>query len=150
MVLCQRVIEDAHTQNLSLVHCLERIEIHELPCYYQGFAFASVFSRGEAAQSPEDWEFRLVRTSAPKETKTIITATARWEPHVERLRVFVNFAVLILTEAGTLSFRLDWRQRDQGRWHHGQDVPLQIEMVALPAEEQQALQALRLSHIPDQ
>ena len=150
LVLCQRVVEDSVTKNLSLLNCLESVTVHDFPCYFPGFAFAANFSR--TTPSPADvgsWEFRLTRASKTAPERVVVTASAECKPNTERLRVFINFAVLALQEPGPLFFRIDWRKVGRNKWHQGQQVSLNVDHTKLSTEEQNSLRELNINYVPD-
>lgn len=131
LVLCHRVIEDSLTRQLSLIDVLDQLWSPLFPAEAPGFAFAAYLSRGSVADAGR-WQFRLVRISDEDGEEEVFLGDADWPSEVERLRVFVNFAVLRLHRAEAIRFRLDWR-REGRRWTHGPAVPLQI--AALPTND---------------
>ncbi|NOY26030.1 MAG: hypothetical protein GXP62_09180 [Oligoflexia bacterium] len=91
LVLCRRVIEDSQTRTLSLVDCLDRSDSVD-GTYVDG-----------------TYQFRLVRIADGQDDLTVFEGDGDWLADVERMRVFVNFAVIKLTQA-----ELSWSAERDG------------------------------------
>lgn len=132
LVLCQRVIEDQATHNLTLVDCLDRLQVPSFPWNHGGFAFAAYFSR-DGADDAGEYEFRLVRLSEGQDDRIVFHDTGTWPEEVDRMRAYVNFQMLQATHPEVIRFRIDWRAPKR-RWTHGPAVPLRVEQLPLTPE----------------
>ena len=143
-VLCERVIEDTQSGNLTLVNCLDQIQAWSVPSTMPGFAIAARFTR-DGAEDNEDgtYEFRLIRKSEIGGEDIVMPIGAELGPGNSVLRVFVNFAVIRLFREETIKFRLDFRKVGQ-RWRHGPSVPLRVTLQPLEYRQNMAEEIQRV------
>lgn len=137
LVLCQRVIEDQATRNLTLVDCLDQVQVPRFPWDHGGFAFAAYFSR-DGDEDAGDVEFRLVRMADGQEDRVVFQDTGTWPLGVERMRAYANFQILRVNRPEVARFRIDWR-RPRYRWTHGPTLPLRLQQLLLSPEQQAEL-----------
>ncbi len=141
LVLAERVINDALTQNLTLVSCLEQIAAPSFPTHHQGFGVAARYRCvGEPPTEDVEASYRLVRLSASSEPEVVVTFEGTWPAGTCRARVATNFRYLRLTRPEVLTFRVDHRI-GRGRWIEGPSSSIDIVKLELTPEQQAALAA---------
>lgn len=141
LVLCQQVLVDTHTSNLTIVNCLDQVSALAFPVEHPGFAFAARFRwEGEPHDEPRDVEFRLVRFSDEDDEEIVLSLSGVWEPNTKRTRVYSNFHFLRLRRPERLWFRVDSRLRGR-RWRKGPAVPVDVLQAQLTQAQREALDA---------
>jgi len=144
LVLCERVIEDSQTGNLTLVNCLDQVQAWSIPSTLPGFGFAARFSRDTFEVEEEGtYQFRLMRHGGSGEDMLVVETSGTLDADALCIRVFFNFAVLRLFAEETVTFRIDWRQAGQ-RWRHGPRVPLRVTLYPQETRDSLAAELLRL------
>lgn len=149
LVLAERVIQDAYTNALTLVSCLDQVTAVRFPAQHHGFGVAARYRvDGEPPKKPTRVRFRLLRVSEVDPEETLSEFESVWEPGTQRSRIAVNFQFLRLKRAETLCFRVDHKVGNAA-WQRGPSCMLDVVQVVLtPEEREAALLELRARGLP--
>lgn len=141
IVLAERVINDALTQNLTLVSCLEQIAALEFPAQHPGFAVAARYRCvGEPPERPVKVRYRLMRLCETDAPEVVVELEGDWGAGARRARVGTNFQFLRLKRPETVTFRMDHRV-GSGSWVEGPACSLDVVQLRLTDEQRAALAA---------
>jgi hypothetical protein len=141
MVLCERVIVDAQSNNTTLVTCLDQVNAAYFPSEHHGFAVAAKYRWVGDAEPPEmQVEHRLVRCSAHGPEEVIAQVGGQWRARSRRGRVNLAFGVVRLLRPETVEFRLDHRIGDRD-WVVGPSSYLDVQQWDLAPEQRAELRA---------
>lgn len=146
MVLCERVLVDAQTQQVTLVDCLHQIKAATFPAQHHGFAVAASY-RWTASEPPPAFPIthRLVRCSSSGTEEVLVEVPGTWRDRARHGRVHLVFGFLRLLRPETLEFRLEHRMGD-GPWEFGAHAFLDVEAWSLsPAQRAELRAALEAS-----
>lgn len=139
-VLCEQVLRDAGTQQLTLVNCLEQVSATSFPAHHPRFAFAAQFTCDAPPEHDRKVTYRFVRRGEEGEEEQVAEIQGVWPTTTRIARVYLNFHILRLRRPETLAFRLDY-QVDRGRWHRGPTAELVSQHLPLPPEARAELEA---------
>lgn len=138
-VLCETVIHDSGTNNLTLVNTLSEVSSPTFPSLFPKFGFAARMERHDATTGP--LSLRLVRSKG-SEHEVLLTVNRTTIP--DRAQFFMNFpAGVRLFAPGPIEFRIEAKEGDAD-WYvvasqtldvHSVDVPPADIHAATPAEE---------------
>ncbi len=123
-VLCETVVHDSGTNNLSMVNALAEIRAVQFPSLFTKFAFAAVLHlQGE----PDgNLSLRLIRVCAKGE-EVVVSVPAKGSP--QRAQFYFNFpAGIRLLEEGEIRFRLEARE-GKGKWYGVGEQAIQVTKV---------------------
>lgn len=141
LVLAERVINDALTQNLTLVSCVEQIAALEFPANHHGFAVAARYRCvGDPPARPVKVGYRLVRLCDIDPPETVTEMGGDWAAGARRARVATNFQVLRLKRPETVTFRIDHRV-GTGKWTEGPSCSLDVVRLELTDDQREVLLA---------
>lgn len=134
LVLCERVSQDADSNNLVILQTLDTIRSVSFPALHRGFAFACRFHwEGEPSTTDRGVGVRLVRWSSADDEEVVVEAGGEWKAGTTFGRTYLNFEVLRVFRPGIIWFRVDLRV-DDGEWLRGNPVPLEVKEVEATAE----------------
>lgn len=141
LVLAERVLTDAHSNNLTLVSCLEQIGSPVFPGFHHGFGVAALYRCVDAPPADDvPVTFRLMRCSDTDGEVVVQTHDTTWKAGLHRARLATNFAMLRLWRPEVITFRMDHKVHG-GRWTPGPSCSLEVYKVDLTPEQQAAMQA---------
>ncbi len=118
-VLCERVIEDLATRNLTLVGTLNDVFAPAFPAQHPWFACAARLRRSPGAAAIGDaWTFRVCRGDVGRAPQVVAEFAGQWPAEHVTTHVYANFPGLRLMEPGEIAFWLEWRA-GEGAWTAG-------------------------------
>ncbi len=130
VVLCETVVHDKTSNNLTMVNAITRIQSHSFPALYSRFAFAAVLDKQE--EPGGRLSFRFVRET---EAEDEILVTMKGEdPSPLTAQLFMNFpfGIRLLAE-GTVTFRIDVRE-GEADWYNVGSQSIYVSAVAQQTE----------------
>ncbi len=139
IVVCERVIHDALTENLTLVSCLERVGALHFPATHANFGIAARYRCLDGAPpTPVDVHFRLVRVGEDAPEEELMRFVSSWGPGATRFRMGTNFQLLRLNKPELLTFRID-HSMDGAKWNLGPSCTLDVVRMKLTPQEREAM-----------
>jgi hypothetical protein len=142
LVLCEQVLADRQSGNLTLITCLDQISASQFPALHPRFAFVARMSwTGEGEPLGDVVEYRLVRYSETDAEEEVSNLKGKWAAGARKGRVYANFSFIRLWRAETIWFRLSWRVGG-GAWEQGPSVPLDVAQLDMTAEMRAQLEQL--------
>ncbi|MGM0575075.1 MAG: DUF6941 family protein [Myxococcota bacterium] len=144
LVLCEQVLQDRSTGNLTLINCVDQVNAVEFPANHPRFAFAARFRcQGDPPTEEHSTAYRFVRFSDTDDEEEVATLEGLWRPGTRRSRVFLNFGVLRLRRPERIWFRLDVKT-NEGDWQEGPAVPVDVAKFELTDEQRANLERASL------
>jgi len=132
-VLCETVIYDSGTNNLTLVNTLSEVSSPTFPSLFPKFGFAARMERHDATTGP--LSLRLVR-SKESEPEVLLTVSRPTIP--ERAQFFLNFpAGVRLFAPGVIEFRIEAKEGDAD-WYVVASQTLDVRSVDAPTADTHA------------
>ncbi|MBN2715461.1 MAG: hypothetical protein JXX14_06370 [Deltaproteobacteria bacterium] len=130
-VLCENVVVDATTNNLTMVNALSVLRTHTFPAHHLRFSFAAILDQKEA-EGP--LSLRFVREMKEKDEILFTTGTFDQAPKVAQF--FLNFPMGIrLFEKGTVTFRVEAKEGDLDWYSVGSQSLLVEHFEPAPASD---------------
>lgn len=121
-VLCENVVMDVTTNNLTMVNALSVLRARAFPSHHLRFSFAAILDQKED-EGP--LSLRFVREMNEGDEILFTPATIDQTPKVAQF--FLNFPLGIrLLEEGTVTFRIEVREGDS-QWYSVGSQSLQVE-----------------------
>lgn len=140
LVLCERVLKDEASNNLTLVDCVEDIPALVFPALHHRFAFAARYVR--LVDGPDiDVSFRFARVDPDGSESELVQVDGTWRAEASRLRVYQNFDRLQLPRAGQATFRLDHRFAGEDTWTPGPIATVDVRAPDLTGEQKRKLRS---------
>ncbi len=138
---CERVVQDQHTHNVTLVSCLEQVSALQFPSMHYGFAVAARLAwQGPLPTSDLDLKYRVLRFSDTDEEQVITEGSMAWEASTRRGRVLCSFPALRLRRPEVIRFRIEFCQPD-GDWQTVGACSIDVGLLEMTDEERQDLLA---------
>lgn len=138
LVLCNRVIRDADTGNVTLFECLDTISSVTFPTMHRSFGVYARLRRLDDGDTVHVF-FRLVRVSEDESEEVVATFDQEWAPDKRRTQLCLNFPYLRLLRPEVVRFRLDYHLGDSTAWVHSPPAYLDIKPMTMSAEEKARL-----------
>jgi hypothetical protein len=125
MVLCERLLHDSLTGQISLIACLREVGAVDFPSEQPGFAFVAQLASESVENEAKPLEVRLWRLSKVDGDEVVFRQEMEWSAGSRTCQVGSSFQVLRLRQPEVLGFRLDWRMASAA-WHKGPVVTLEV------------------------
>lgn len=123
-VLCEAVILDRYSNNLSVINALTELRVASLPAIHPRFAFAALLEREGDEQGP--LSLRFVREKEKEDE--ILVPIGEQNNKQPRIQFFINFPIGIrLTNEGTITFRIELKEGD-GEWYSVGSQKVQVSL----------------------
>ncbi len=135
MVLCERVVRDTDSSELSLRGLLDGVAVPELPALHNRFAFVARLRRGDGEVGHLELECRFMRCCEADGELEVFQLGLDWPPEAHFARVYHNFAILKLRRPERLTFRLDYRRKGVEAWSVGPSAVLEVQRSELSAQQ---------------
>jgi hypothetical protein len=109
LVLCETVVHDSKSNNLTMVNSITQIKTASFPALYTKFAFAAILDLEGEPDGP--LSLRFVRET--KTGKEVLVTLRSDESTPSRVQTFLNFPLGIrLNEEGIVQFHIEAREGD--------------------------------------
>jgi hypothetical protein len=124
-VLCENVIHDRQTNNLTMVNALSVVRTPSFPALHVRFSFAAILDREGEVKGP--LSLRFVRENDEGD-EILLTATGD-VPSPLVAQFYMNFPMGIrLFKEGKVTFRID-AQEGESEWYAVGSQSLQVELL---------------------
>ncbi|MBN2797838.1 MAG: hypothetical protein JXX28_01710 [Deltaproteobacteria bacterium] len=132
LVLCEQVLADQHTGQLSLMNCLEQVSAPSFPAHHPRFAVSALYRwSGDPPESAVPLSYRLIRQTEVEGEEVLVELPGEWRAGTRTARVYVNVQVLRLRRAEEIRFRLDHRIGEED-WQTGPVGTLRVDQLPSP------------------
>lgn len=141
LILCERVLIDAHLGNVTAISCIDQIRALQLPAVHHGFAFTARFQwEGTLPTENVPVRYRLCRSSEADGEEEVATLDGVWQKGSRWSRYSQNFGVLRLRRPERVTFRVDHSVKGEP-WVRGASAGIDIGLMEMPDEQREALLA---------
>lgn len=133
LVLCETVVADRSSNNLTMVNAVTEFYVPEFPALYPRFAFASLLETQEQSEGPLSLRFIREKESGDETLLTIPGKEKVNKP--AKIQFYVNFpAGIRLFGEGKITFRVEAREGEID-WYHVASQNVQVHLARPRKEE---------------